>query len=158
MATKSKAAPAGTQGAGIRGIETRSIDWVPDTERHGKAWQQAPLWFLGNFQYFTIPIGFIGPSLGLSLGWTIVAGTAGILVGTCFMALHATQGPTLGLPQMIQSRAQFGYRGVIVALFAMVFTYMAFNVRSAITGSLSQRCAETGAAALDHLLEDLGVV
>ena len=44
------------------------------------------------------------------------------------MALHATQGPTLGLPQMIQSRAQFGYRGVIVALFAMVFTYMAFNV------------------------------
>ena len=77
MATKSKAAPAGTQGPGIRGIETRSIDWVPDTERHGKAWQQAPLWFLGNFQYFTIPIGFIGPSLGLSLGWTIVAGTAG---------------------------------------------------------------------------------
>jgi purine-cytosine permease-like protein len=29
---------------------------------------------------------------------------------------------------MIRSRAQFGYRGVIVALFAMVFTYMAFNV------------------------------
>jgi purine-cytosine permease-like protein len=106
----------------------RSIDWVPESERHGKVWHQAPLWFLGNFQYFTIPIGFIGPSLGLSLGWTILAGTAGILVGTVFMAFHATQGPTLGLPQMIQSRAQFGYRGVIVALFAMVFTYMAFNV------------------------------
>jgi nucleobase:cation symporter-1, NCS1 family len=29
---------------------------------------------------------------------------------------------------MIQSRAQFGFRGVIVALFAMLFTYMAFNV------------------------------
>jgi len=91
-------------------------------------WHQAPLWFLGNFQYFTIPIGFIGPAFGLSLAWTIVAGTAGILVGTMFMALHATQGPTLGLPQMIQSRAQFGFRGVIVALFAMLFTYMAFNV------------------------------
>ena len=127
MATKDEA-PARTQGTGIQGIETRSIDWIPDSERHGKVWHQAPLWFLGNFQYFTIPIGFIGPFLGLSLGWTIVAGTAGILVGTTFMALHATQGPTLGLPQMIQSRAQFGYRGVIVALFAMVFTYMAFNV------------------------------
>src|SRR5260370_666927 len=44
------------------------------------------------------------------------------------MALHATQGPTLGLPQMIQSRAQFGFRGVSVAMFAMLFTYMAFNV------------------------------
>ena len=127
MATKDKA-PARTQGPGIHGIETRSIDWIPDSERHGKVWHQAPLWFLGNFQYFTIPIGFIGPAFGLSLAWTIVAGTAGILVGTMFMALHATQGPTLGLPQMIQSRAQFGFRGVIVALFAMLFTYMAFNV------------------------------
>src|SRR5438309_571156 len=44
------------------------------------------------------------------------------------MAFHASQGPTLGLPQMIQSRAQFGYRGVVVALFATLFTYMAFNV------------------------------
>jgi len=128
MATTSEAAPARAEGPGIRGIETRSIDWVPPNERHGKVWHQVPLWFLGNFQYFTIPIGFIGPAFGLSLGWTIVAGTTGILAGTVFMAFHATQGPTLGLPQMIQSRAQFGYRGVIVALFAMVFTYMAFNV------------------------------
>jgi NCS1 family nucleobase:cation symporter-1 len=49
-------------------IEARSIDWVPDDERTGKLWHQAPLWFLGNFQYFSIPIGFIGPALGLSLG------------------------------------------------------------------------------------------
>jgi nucleobase:cation symporter-1, NCS1 family len=127
VATKDEA-PVRTRVAGTYGIETRSIDWIPDSERHGKVWHQAPLWFLGNFQYFTIPIGFIGPSFGLSLAWTIVAGTLGILVGTLFMALHATQGPTLGLPQMIQSRAQFGFRGVIVALFAMLFTYMAFNV------------------------------
>lgn len=113
-------------------IETRSIDWVPDDDRHGKLWHQAPLWFLGNFQYFSIPIGFIGPSLGLSLGWTIVAGALGIVVGTLFMAFHASQGPTMGLPQMIQSRAQFGYRGVVVPLFATLFTYLAFNVVDAV--------------------------
>lgn len=115
-------------GGGNRSIERRSIDWIPDTERHGKVWQQTPLWFLGNFQYSTIAVGFIGPLLGLSVGWTTVAGTAGILVGTCFMALHATQGPTLGLAQMIQSRAQFGSRGVIIVLLAMLVTYMAANV------------------------------
>src|SRR4051812_14256877 len=109
-------------------IEARSIDWVPETERHGRIWHQAPLWFLGNFQYFSIPIGFVGPALGLSLGWTILAGVLGILTGTVFMAFHAAQGPTLGLPQMIQSRAQFGYRGVVVPLFATAFTYLAFNV------------------------------
>jgi NCS1 family nucleobase:cation symporter-1 len=128
MSVKSPEAPPQGGPSGIRGIETRSIDWVPESERHGKLWHQAPLWFLGNFQYFSIPIGFVGPSLGLSLWWTIVAGTAGILVGTVFMAFHASQGPTLGLPQMIQSRAQFGYRGVVVALFATFFTYLAFNV------------------------------
>jgi NCS1 family nucleobase:cation symporter-1 len=123
--TETRPTPAPSR---IRGIEVRSIDWVPDSERHGKVWHQGPLWFLGNFQYFTIPIGFIGPAFGLSLWWTIFAGATGILIGTCFMAFHATQGPVLGLPQMIQSRAQFGFRGVIVALFAMLFTYMAFNV------------------------------
>ena len=103
-------------------IEARSIDWVPENERHGKLWHQGPLWFLGNFQYFSIPIGFIGPSMGLSLGWTIVASILGIAVGTIFMAFHASQGPTMGLPQLIQSRAQFGYRGVVVPLLATLFT------------------------------------
>src|ERR1700683_3187042 len=109
-------------------IEVHSIDWIPDPERHGKTWQQTMLWFLGNFQYFTIPIGFVGPALGLSLGWSILAGALGICFGTLFMAFHATQGPVFGLPQMIQTRAQLGYRGVVVALFAVLFTYMAFNV------------------------------
>jgi len=111
-----------------RGIERRSIDYVPEDERHGKVWHQGPFWFLGNFQFFTITIGFIGPGIGLSMGWTILAGTLGILFGTLFMAFHAIQGAQLGLPQMVQSRAQFGYRGVILPLFATFFTYIAFNV------------------------------
>jgi purine-cytosine permease-like protein len=111
-----------------RQIERRSIDYVPEDERHGKVWHQGPFWFLGNFQFFTITIGFIGPGLGLSLGWTILAGTLGILFGTLFMAFHAIQGAQLGLPQMVQSRAQLGYRGVLLALVATFFTFVAFNV------------------------------
>lgn len=122
------AATAGRAGA----IETRSIDYVPETERHGKTWQQGPFWFLGNFQPFTVAVGLIGPAAGLSLGWSIVAGTLGILFGTFFMAFHAAQGPVLGLPQMIQSRAQFGYRGVLVALVATLFTFVGFNVVDAV--------------------------
>ena len=114
--------------ADVTAIESRSIDYVPESERHGKVWQQGPFWFLGNFQFFTITIGFIGPSIGLSMIQTIVAGTLGIAFGTLFMAFHATQGPHLGLPQMIQSRAQLGYRGVVVALFGSFVTFMLFNV------------------------------
>ena len=109
-------------------IESRSIDYVPDDERHGKVSHQGPFWFVGNFQPFTLALGFVGPSLGLSLWWTIVAGIAGIAFGTLFMAFHATQGPVLGLPQMIQSRAQFGYRGVLLPLIGTLFTFVGFNV------------------------------
>ncbi|HEX9034673.1 MAG TPA: cytosine permease [Streptosporangiaceae bacterium] len=124
------------EGALLSQIEVHSIDWIPDPERHGKNWQQSMLWFLGNFQYFTIPIGFVGPGMGLSLGWSILAGTLGIAFGTLFMAFHATQGPVFGLPQMIQTRAQLGYRGVVVALFATLFTYLAFNVADQVLMSL----------------------
>ena len=118
--------------AGAGAIETRSIDWIPDNERHGKVWQQGPLWFLGNLEFFTIAVGFIGPSLGLSLGWSILAGVSGVLFGTIFMAFHATQGPALGLPQMIQTRAQMGYRGVSVALIAAFATYAGTCIASVV--------------------------
>ena len=110
------------------GIESRHIDYVPENERHGKVWRQGPFWFLGNFQPFTVAIGFTAPLVGLNLKWSILASVLGVLFGTIFMAAHAAQGPQLGLPQMIQSRAQFGYEGVIVPLIASTFTFVAFLV------------------------------
>jgi len=112
----------------VSAVETRSIDYVPDDERHGKVSHQGPFWFVGNFQPFTLALGFVGPSMGLSLLWSIVAGVAGIAFGTLFMAFHATQGPVLGLPQLIQSRAQFGYRGVLLPLIGTLFTFGGFIV------------------------------
>ena len=114
------------------GIERRSIDFVPESERHGRLGYQGQFWFLSNFQFFVIAIGFVGPSLGLSLPWTILAGTLGIVIGTTFQAFHASQGPAMGLPQMIQSRAQFGYRGVIVPLLANLVSLVGYNTVAAI--------------------------
>ncbi|MGH3273241.1 MAG: purine-cytosine permease family protein [Streptosporangiaceae bacterium] len=111
-----------------RGIEVRSIDWIPENERHGRLWHQPMFWFLGDFQFVTISLGFVGPSLGLSIAWTFLAGFLGTVIGTFFMAFHGSQGPKMGLPQMIQSRAQFGYRGVIIPLFCVLFTYIVLNV------------------------------
>ena len=113
-------------------IERKSIDYVPEAERHGRVIDQTPFWFLGNFHFFTIAIGFVGPSMGLSFGYTSLAGTLGILFGTLFVAFHASQGAELGLPQMIQSRAQFGYRGVVVVLIGTLFTFIGFNVADSV--------------------------
>ena len=113
-------------------IERRSIEFVPEDERHGRVVDQGPFWFLSNFHFFAIAIGFVGPSLGLSLGYTALAGTLGILLGTTFQAFHASQGAELGLPQMIQSRAQFGGRGVIVPLLGVLISLLGYNVVSTV--------------------------
>ncbi|MFJ7590032.1 purine-cytosine permease family protein [Streptomyces sp. NPDC097617] len=108
--------------------EARSIDYIPADERHGKLWHQGPFWFSGNFVLTTLVIGFIGPSIGLGLGWSVAAVILGACFGTFFMAVHANQGPRMGLPQMIQSRAQFGVRGAVVPFTAVIFVYLGFNV------------------------------
>jgi NCS1 family nucleobase:cation symporter-1 len=113
-------------------IERKSIDYVPETERHGRVIDQVSFWFLGNFHFFTIAIGFVGPSLGLGFGYTSLAGALGILFGTVFVAFHAAQGAELGLPQMVQSRAQFGFRGVVLVLIGTLFTFVGFNVADSV--------------------------
>lgn len=123
LASASDKAPASTLK-----IETRSIDYVPRNERHGKVWHQGPFWFTGNFVLTTMVTGFTGAALGLSLQYAILAIVIGVCLGTFCMAFHANQGPRMGLPQMIQSRAQFGLRGAIVPFIAVVFVYIGFNV------------------------------
>src|SRR5690242_19714390 len=112
----------------IAGVEVRSIDYVPLNERHGKVWSQGPLWFMSNAQIATLAVGTFSVVGGGNLVWSLLAIVAGALLGTCFMAFHAAQGPQLGLPQMIQSRPQFGhgrsagFRVVFGSLTVAVFT------------------------------------
>ncbi|KXV16107.1 allantoin permease, partial [Caballeronia megalochromosomata] len=128
MKSYESAANASTATSEHGAIEGHSIDFIPEHERTDRLSRQGPFWFLGNFTFFTMTIGFVGPSVGLTSWWTTVAGTLGIMFGTLFMAFHGSQGPHLGLPQMIQSRAQFGYRGVILVLFATLFVFAGFNI------------------------------
>jgi purine-cytosine permease-like protein len=44
------------------------------------------------------------------------------------MAFHSAQGPQLGLPQMIQSRPQFGYVGALLVWLFAYLQYAGFNI------------------------------
>ncbi|HWG63721.1 MAG TPA: cytosine permease [Streptosporangiaceae bacterium] len=130
------------------GLEVRSIDYVPLNERHGRVWHLGPLWFMSNAQIATLAVGLISISQGASLFWSVVAIVVGILVGTLFMAFHSAQGPQLGLPQMIQSRPQFGYIGaLLVWLFAYV-QYAGFNVFNTILGGEAMSVTAHGSTKL----------
>jgi nucleobase:cation symporter-1, NCS1 family len=108
-------------------IETRSIDYVPLAERHGKVWHLWPVWFSGDAHLATLAVGVLGITLGGNLLWTAIAVILGCLLGTFFMAFHSTQGPQLGLPQMIQSRPQFGYTGALLVWGVALVAYIGYN-------------------------------
>ncbi len=129
----------------ISGLEVRSIDYVPLDERHGKLWHLGPLWFMSNAQIATLAVGLISIAAGGSLWWSLISIVLGVLVGTLFMAFHSAQGPQLGLPQMIQSRPQFGYIGaLLVWLFAYV-QYAGFNVFNSVLAGDSLNITVGGA-------------
>jgi hypothetical protein len=94
-----------------RYVETHHIDRIPAGARHGKPWHQFAFWWGGNVNVFNVVLGAVVVSIGLAFWWALIAIAAGTMIGALLIALHATQGPKLGVPQTIQSRAQFGFYG-----------------------------------------------
>ena len=108
-------------------VERHTIDYIPLAERRGKVWHLWPVWFAGDAHLATLAVGVIGIALGGNFFWTMVAIIAGSALGTFFMAFHATQGPQLGLPQLIQSRPQFGYMGALLVWVFVLVSYIGYN-------------------------------
>ncbi|MGE9696520.1 purine-cytosine permease family protein [Streptomyces sp. CH6] len=117
--------PAGTPAPGGL-VERRSIEAVPDAEPHGRPFSQFTLWCGANLQITAVVTGALAVVLGADAFWSLIGLLLGNLLGGAVMALHSAQGPRLGLPQMISSRAQFGVHGAIVPLVCVVVMYVGF--------------------------------
>ncbi|MGW1179564.1 purine-cytosine permease family protein, partial [Kitasatospora sp. NPDC002543] len=108
-------------------VEQHTIDHVPENERHGRVRDLFTMWFGTNIAPLPLVTGAMGVQVFHQSFWSSVAAIlVGQLVGAVFMALHSAQGPRLGLPQMIQSRAQFGVRGAVVPLLLVILMYIGF--------------------------------
>ena len=130
----SRTEPESIAGISRSRIETRSIDYVPSSERHGDVKHLLPVWFQGNANLPSLAVGLLGVLFGLNFAWSAVAIVLGTLFGSLFMAFHSAQGPKLGLPQMIQSRPQFGYYGSLLPVIVAVLLFIGFNIFNTIIG------------------------
>ncbi|MGO4383529.1 purine-cytosine permease family protein [Specibacter sp. RAF43] len=134
-------------------IERRSIDFVPHHERHGKAFGQFTLWFGANMQITAIVTGALAVLFGADAFWGIIGLFIGNLLGGTVMALHAAQGPKLGLPQMISSRAQFGVFGAVVPLVLVIIMYLGFAATGAVlAGQAVEEIIPTGNPAVGVII------
>ena len=108
-------------------IEQHSIDVIPADERKGSPSSQLTLWLGANLQITAIVDGALAVVFGADALWAIIGLLIGNLAGGAVMALHSAQGPRLGLPQMISSRAQFGVYGAVVPLLLVIVMYLGFT-------------------------------
>ncbi len=115
-------------------IERRSIDYIPAEERHGSPRSLLFVWFAANTSITAVVTGALFVILGNSALWSIPAIIIGNAVGGFFTSLHSAQGPRLGVPQMIQSRAQFGYFGAILPLLLALMIYVGFYATGLVLG------------------------
>src|ERR1700739_3076565 len=119
-------------------IEKHTIYQIPLDQRHGKARHLFTLWLGANLNVLTVVTGALATTL---FGQSFLAGgiaiIVGNLVGAIFMALHAAQGPRLGVPQMVQSRGQFGARGAGFVVALAAFMYVGYAGPAFVTGGQS---------------------
>src|ERR1700744_4880553 len=107
--------------------ERRTIDYIPEAERHGGLFSQFTLWLAANLQITAIVTGALAVVLGGDVFWSLIALFVGQLAGGAVMALPGAQGPQLALQQMISSRVQFGVYGAIIPLVAVCLMYVGFS-------------------------------
>lgn len=113
-------------------VETRSIDFIPEAERHGSLYSQFTLWLGANLQITAIVTGALAVVLGGDVFWSLIGLLIGQVVGGAVVALHAAQGPKLGLPQMISSRVQFGVYGAAIPIVLVCLMYLGFSATGAV--------------------------
>jgi NCS1 family nucleobase:cation symporter-1 len=104
----------------VAGLETQSIGPIPVGERHGRVRDQFTLWFGFNGNVFFVVLGGVSVFIGLDVLWATITIVVGVLVGMVLVGFHAIQGPRLGVPQMIQSRGQFGFYGAVLVFAASI--------------------------------------
>jgi len=102
----------GEYGSKVTAVEPGGIEYIPDRERHGSPIQLFWTWWSPNMEFATVFVGILPVAVFGGGFWPTVFGvTLGSLMGSITHAILSTMGPRFGVPQMVQSRAAFGFLG-----------------------------------------------
>lgn len=93
--------------------EYRTLEFIPEDERFGSISSQFTLWFSTGLNVTASVIGAIAVTANGALVWSLLGLLIGQVIGAIILSFHALQGPALGVPQIISTRAQFGIKGTL---------------------------------------------
>src|SRR6201996_310351 len=128
-------------------LELCTIQPIALDARHGRARDLFTVWFGSNLMMLTIVTGALATvRFRLSLSAALLAIVLGNLIGAVFMALHAAQGPQLGVPQMVQTRGQFGSLGSLLVIGIVIVMYVGFLSSNLVLGGEALASMTSGQA------------
>ncbi|WP_295121710.1 cytosine permease [uncultured Leifsonia sp.] len=117
-------------------VETHGIDFIPESERHGRARDLFAVWAAPNVNFLAVVVGATLMVMGLSL-WEALAV---IVIGNVFSIITgivAGSGPAAGTPSEVITRAMYGITGnrfnVAIAGWLISVCYLAINWAAATT-------------------------
>jgi nucleobase:cation symporter-1, NCS1 family len=119
-------------------VEQHTIYQIPHDQRHGTFRDLFTIWFGSNIMMLTIVTGALATTVfKLDFISALGAIALGNFLGAVFMALHAAQGPQLGVPQMVQTRGQFGTIGAVLVVGIVIIMYVGFLASNIVLGGQS---------------------
>ena len=122
----------------VMAIESSTIQPIPEDQRHGTNRDMFTIWFGTNIMILAIVTGALSTTLFGQPAWSAaLAIVVGNLFGAIFMALHSAQGPRLGVPQMVQTKGQFGAYGAVLIVLIVVCMYLGFFISILVFGGES---------------------
>ncbi len=141
MTPAASAAPAVDEplidhGNDVFGVELRGFDHIPEAERNMTLAQVGPLWLGANLNMFSISVGCVSVTLGLSLWQALAACVVGNLPYV-YLALASIGAVRAGLPATTLSRAVYGVRGNGAHAFLTWAASVCFEVFNGVFGVLA---------------------
>ena len=108
----------GEYGSKVTAIEPGGVEYIPERERHGKPLQLFWTWMSPNMEFATVFVGVLPIAIFGGGFWPTVFGVIlGSLLGSITHGILSAMGPRFGVPQMVESRAAFGYFGSFLPAF-----------------------------------------
>lgn len=115
-------------------VETRGIDYIPESERHASPWNLFWILIGGDFAFSIIIFGWLPVSFGLDFWesfWAIIVGN---LVGSMILAPMGLFGPRTGTNNSVSSGALFGVVGRVLGSALALFSALGFLALAVWTG------------------------
>ena len=113
----------GVYGDRVAAVEPGGVELIAEHERHGRPLDLFWTWMSPNLEFATIFVGVIPVAFFGGGFWpTALALVLGTGLGSLTHGILSSWGPKFGVPQLVQARGAFGFRGNVLPAGLNAFT------------------------------------